>query len=105
MAAFLRVINTLENIRQSIALLQTVEQREFRTREEEPELLERALNETDDSIRILSGGGLNPDAVADLREARRLTKKARWSIFLRRKYAQKAIIELNSARDRLVETS
>jgi hypothetical protein len=104
-AAFLRVINALENIRQSIGFLQTVEQGAFRNRAEATELLERALNETDDSIMVLSGGGLNPDAVADLRKARRLTKKARWRVFLRRKYAREAIVELESARDRLVETS
>ncbi|NIO03158.1 MAG: hypothetical protein GTN74_00695 [Proteobacteria bacterium] len=104
-AAFLRVINALENIRQSIAFLQTVERGTFRTREEATGLLERALNETDDSVRVLSDGGLNPGAVADLGEARRLTKKARWSFFFRRRYAREAIIELERARGKLVETS
>jgi mono/diheme cytochrome c family protein len=104
-AAFLRVINALENIRQGIALLERVEQGAFRTREEETRLLGRALNETGDSIRVLSEGGLNPDAVADLRKARRLTKKAKWSLFFRRRCAGKAITELEGARNRLVETS
>jgi len=104
-AAFLRVINALENIRQSLELLETVDQRAFRTWAQSKELLERALQETDDSIMVLSGAGLNPAAVAHLREARRLTKKAIRSLFFRRTFARKAILEQENARDELVEPS
>ena len=63
-AAFLRVINALENIRVSIERL---EQGLERSREPAKQALRIAIAETDDSIAVLAGGGLHPDAVAHLR--------------------------------------
>src|SRR6058998_2709549 len=99
-AAFLRVINVLENIRQSIELLET--SRAVSSTERQG-LLARAARETDDSIRVLRGGGLHAEAVAHLREARRLEDKAVRSLFFGRRYAQEAIREQKKARAFLVE--
>ena len=75
-AAFLRAINALENIRQSIEFLNSFANRKFLGNEEFEQLLGRAIQETDDAIQVLAGGGLHPVAVAHLREARRLTEEA-----------------------------
>jgi hypothetical protein len=101
-AAFLRVINTLENIRETIGQLETsLEKRCGEAREH----LERALGETKDSISVLEGGGLHPDAVAHLREAKRLTKKASCSLFFRKRLTREAIDEQRKASAFLVESS
>jgi hypothetical protein len=101
-AAFLRVINTLENIRQSIVLLEASLQKG--SWGEAKELLDRAIHETDDSISDLEGGGLHPDAVAHLKEARRLTRRAARSLFLQGKHTRRAIREQERARALLVES-
>lgn len=101
-AAFLRVINTLENIRESIAQLEaSLGQPSGKARE----LLDRALAETKDSITVLKGGGLHPDAVAHLKEAKNLTKRAARSVFFRRKHTKNAIRKQERARALLVESS
>ncbi len=101
-AAFLRVLNALGNIRESMSLL------ESSLKERSPEAKERlrqALHETEDSLRVLEGGGLHPEAVAHLREAERLTEKAARSLFFRRKYAREALLEQQNARASLVGSS
>jgi len=75
-AAFLRVINTLENIRQTIELLQGSIMPPSPRREEPAQLLQLALRRTDDAIRVLSGGGIHPVAAAHLQRARRFTKES-----------------------------
>ena len=104
-AAFLRVINTLENIRESIALLETGAARGFSNREEAKRAIKRAVAEIDDGIRVLTGGGLSPDAVAPLEEAKRLSEKAARSWFSRKSLVRQAIEELGKARNALVELS
>ena len=66
-AAFLRVINALENIRSAIAL----EERalDLNLLDEQLDLLELALADTVDAIDVLRGGGLHPDAVQNLEQA------------------------------------
>jgi hypothetical protein len=101
-AAFLRVINALENIRESMAQLEaSLDRRGGEARE----LLDRALSETGQSIRVLEGGGLHPEAAARLHEAQRLTQKANRSIFFRRSLTREAIEEQRRARAFLVEAS
>ena len=100
-AAFLRVINALENIRVGIELLEG--SLRARSPEEAKELRERAIRETDDSIGVLEGGGLHPESLAHLREARRLTKTAIHSLFFGPKHTRKAIGEQRKARALLVE--
>ncbi len=104
-AAFLRVINALENIRQSIELLNSGRRKGFFEKSEAGEVLKFAIQETDDSIAVLAGAGLNPMAVAHLKEARRLTEKAIHSYFFRQKILREAILEQQKARQQLIESS
>jgi copper homeostasis protein CutC len=101
-AAFLRVINTLENIRETLSQLEaSLEKRHGEAKEH----LQRAVSETKDSISVLKGGGLHPEAVAHLRAAERLTKKASHSLFFRKRFTREAIEEQRKARAFLVESS
>jgi len=101
-AAFLRVINTLENIRLSIEFLESFRNRQFLGNEEFNKLLERALQETDNSITVLTSGGLHPVAVAHLREARRLTQKVIQNHALS-SLIEQAINEEKAARNDIIE--
>ncbi|MDX1488186.1 MAG: hypothetical protein R3268_08305, partial [Acidiferrobacterales bacterium] len=100
-AAFLRVINALENIRESIALL---ERSSTSKGKEAKRLLKRATSETADSIHVLAGGGLHPQAVAHLKRAKRLSKRAADSFFNRRGLTRDAVNEQKKARAELIET-
>jgi mono/diheme cytochrome c family protein len=102
-AAFLRVINALENIRQSLELLTQSEAFGFLERALAKPLLRRARNEMDDSIAVLSGGGLHPEAVAQLNAAGRLAERAADSFFGRRSLTREAIQALERARAELIE--
>ena len=104
-AAFLRVLNALENIRQSLELLQSSAKKGYAERADDLELLKRAVSETQDSIKVLDGGGLHPEAVAHLQKAKELAEKAHCSFFRRSSLAQQAIDELRNARTQLIETS
>ena len=104
-SAFLRVINALENIRQSIELLEPVARKSHQTVEQGLRLLDLAARETEDSIMVLSAGGLHPEAVQHLKEALRLTRKAKRSIFSKSHLARQAIELQQKARAELVETS
>ena len=94
-AAFLRDLNALENIRVGIELLSR------RT----PDALKRAVFETEDAIDVLRGAGLHPRAVALLMEARRLARKASGRYFFKRRLANQAIAVLVEARAEIVEES
>jgi mono/diheme cytochrome c family protein len=102
-AAFLRVINALENIRQSLEALTQSEAFGFLERASAKPLLRRATNEIDDSITVLSGGGLHPAAVAQLNAARKLAERAADSFFSRRSLTREAIQALERARAELIE--
>jgi hypothetical protein len=102
LAAFLRVLNSLENIRESLDLLGRVTKQGFFERAEGARLLAHAIEETGDAGRVLAEAGLHPGAVAQLERARKLEKKALRSHFLRARRARRAIRELEQARDRLV---
>jgi len=104
-AAFLRVINVLENIRQSIELLKPVAQRTSSTEEKIRRSVGQAAQETQDGIRVLSGGGLHPQAVQHLEEALRLIRKAEHGFLFRSKQAEEAIQQHEKARAELVATS
>ncbi len=101
-AAFLRVINALENIRESLAQLEASLQKR---RGDAAEHLVRAGNETQDSISVLEGGGLHPEAAAHLSEARRLTTKALRSQLFRKELTREAIAEQRKAMAFLIESS
>ncbi|MDH3647172.1 MAG: hypothetical protein OER80_10385 [Gammaproteobacteria bacterium] len=101
-AAFLRVINSLENIRESIDLIQRSENIRGSNRLRKIELLERASAETHDAIQVLVGGGLHPSAVKSLNQARLAIDTV-----LRRHtsgYIADALDALSAARDKLVGT-
>ena len=99
-AAFLRAINALENIRVAIERL---EQGAELARVPAKQALRIAIAETDDSIAVLAGAGLHPEAVAHLREARRLAERAERSWFRRAHLSREAIADLQQARAELVE--
>jgi mono/diheme cytochrome c family protein len=102
-AAFLRVINALENIRVSLEKLDASTRKEGSRRKEDRELLDQAAQETDDAIEVLAGGGLHPEAVVHLRKASSLTEEAARSWLSRRRLTEQAIEELKKARAALVE--
>ncbi|MFQ5709040.1 MAG: hypothetical protein ACE5HO_16405 [bacterium] len=103
-AAFLRVLNALENIRQSTELLELSDNKDAAVPQQPRTLLARALDETEDTIRVLADAGLHPEAVAHLKEARRLTGEAISSHFSRSHFIQQAIEQQKKAKDQLVET-
>jgi len=101
-AAFLRVINALENIRSAHELLQQSQKEKHQQMDES---LSLALAETDDAISVLGGGGLHAEAVGHLRKARQFTKKAQSSFFSRGRLTEQAIREQEQAKSELIETS
>jgi hypothetical protein len=101
-AAFLRVLNALENIRQALEDLKAAEAAGFFEREKGRDMLERAGHEIDDGIAVLAGGGLHPEAVAELRRARELTERAKASVFNRRGYTRDARTAHERARGMLI---
>jgi len=103
MAAFLRVINALENIRVSIEALEASAQKGFFERKQAEELLKNAVDETENSITVLAGGGLHPQAVAHLQRAKRLEGKAMDSLFFKGKRIQNAIREQKLAQALLID--
>ncbi len=98
-AAFLRVINALENIRDSSEKLEAGRKR---GEEQERLMATRALKETRDAIAVLDGGGLHPEAVAHLRKAaERIDEACRGRH--RDDNLKKAIKDLEKARAEMVE--
>ena len=104
-AAFLRVLNALENIRQSVELLEFGTGRGSAERLEDRDRFKRAVSETQDSIKVLESGGLHPEAVAHLQKAKELAEKAQCSFFRRRSLTHQAVEELRNARAQLLEAS
>ena len=66
-AAFLRVINVLENIRSSVDLDNRA--KNATNFQQAQELLKLSLSELDDAIEVLDGGHLHPEAQKKLRQA------------------------------------
>lgn len=98
-AAFLRVINALENVRATRALLQeAVEMGPRRGLERLPV----AVVEIDDAVSVLTGANLHPPAAVHLREARALTERA----YERSSFGpvQDALRALDDARSEMIES-
>ncbi len=93
-AAFLRVINALENIRQAEAYLTQAGAARRRARSG---VLVLAQEETQDAIDVLVGASLHADAVGDLAEAKRLSGPRR-----RHRDITQALEALQRARGRLL---
>ncbi|MCH7675907.1 hypothetical protein IH879_13275 [candidate division KSB1 bacterium] len=104
-AAFLRVINTLDNIRQSIDHLETSKKLTYSSGQTSEDLLKLAGHETDDSIMVLEGGRLHPIAVSYLEEAKRLTDEAITHKAGPTRLINEAISNQKMARDQMVEQS
>jgi mono/diheme cytochrome c family protein len=100
-AAFLRVINVLENIRASIEVLEKSTKRGV-SRGRSRVLKQRATFETEDAIQVLAGAGLHPDAVAHLESARAGTIRALGGWCCGHGRIHRAVAELREARARLI---
>jgi len=102
-AAFLRVINALENIRSGNKLLNSAMPAKGASKGRDDSLLERALHEAGDASQVLTGGGLHPGAAAHLEAAQYLIAQARSakSADARARYIRDAIAEQEAARDDL----
>jgi hypothetical protein len=101
-AAFLRVINSLENIRQTLELLQGSLLEPSPRREAPEQMLQLATFREADVINVLSGGGLHPGAVQHAQRARQLTMDAA-SGHHREDRVNEAIQEMMAARGDLIE--
>lgn len=97
-AAFLRVINALENFRATVDLL---ERSQALDAANAASLFAQALEETGDAIAVLAGAGLHPQAVAHLEQSKALIQSAAGSQDYR-SVIQRAIAALDRARDELV---
>ena len=73
-AAFLRVINVLENERSARDLINRIKIATSQSQAEE--LANLAMSEIDDAIQVLEGGGLHPKAQKDFKKARKNAKQA-----------------------------
>lgn len=102
-AAFLRVINALDNIREVNKMLGAVARNEYLAGEHPQDLVERALFDIEDAVMGLSGGGLHPKAVGHLENARKLTKEAADDPPSRIQLAKKAIKKMNRAKGLIIE--
>jgi mono/diheme cytochrome c family protein len=88
-AAFLRVINALENIREASALVEEARSPSHRA----DDSLRLSREEIQDGIDVLSGANLHADAVADLTEAKRSIEHSRY---------ESALAALQRARSRIL---
>lgn len=103
-AAFLRVINTLENIRESVSQLEIALEPQRFGKQRAERALTRAAHEAEDGRTVLAGGGLVPVAVSYLDEAYRLARQAlERKDSARQGLVREAMAELESARNELVE--
>jgi len=102
-AAFLRVVNALENIRSGLDLLNKVDQAGSMPAQTIQTWLELALHETDDAIQVLQGGGLHPHAASRLEATAESIRRAMVTTSLRQRaaYVRDAMAEQNHARDHL----
>ena len=102
-AAFLRVINALENIRSSSDLIVSGSQTSHVSKSRQNTLLGRAQHEIEDAIQVLSGGGLHPIVVNHLRLAMRSTTDAMASSHSnkRERLGKDSLAQLVHAKNRL----
>ena len=98
-AAFLRAINALDNIKLSVGFLNNYIDQEFLGNFEYDNLIGQATFETEDAIQVLSEGGLHPVAVFHLEEALQKMDSALGSnsFNARTDFLQDALTSLDSA--------
>lgn len=102
-AAFLRVINALENIRQCTELLEASGHFGFFGFQRDQARFAQAIAETEDAMQVLAGGGLHPRAVAYLKDAQRYTRQAARSLFGRHIFINEAIRKQLQARALMID--
>lgn len=102
-AAFLRVINALENIRFSIELIEGAMGKRFAIFGDGDDQLRMASFQIEDAVKVLEEKGLHPRAVADLNSAADLIETIRRNAALKHLTAD-AIDELKKARNNLVKS-
>ena len=102
-AAFLRVVNSLENIRASLLSLEGSAQANYDNPKRAVELLKGALFDTRDGIRVLRGAGLHPHAVQHLLRARILINLAIRGRINRHQRIMRAIVQLQKAREFIIK--
>ena len=102
-AAFLRVINALENIRASDELIKSGSQSTQVIKSRQKVLLGRAEHEIEDAIQVLIGGGLHPLAVNHLRLAMESTAKSKAAAYSqkRKQHGKESLTHLTKARNTL----
>lgn len=103
LAAFLRVLNALENIRQSQAWLEPAGGGGWLDLLGTPRNLAQAVKEMDDAVRVLSEAGLHPQAVKHLRAARQSAQWGGLLFFLGDPLVRQAQADLLKARADLVD--
>ncbi len=104
-AAFLRVINALENIRSSIRSLDGVAGTSAKNDRVDRKLV-RAEADIDDAVRVLDDAGLHSDTARELEAVAALTNSALYASGTRRReLAREAIALLRDARSDLIEDS
>lgn len=103
-AAFLRAINVLENLRVSVELLDQASGLADPASLKIDGLLLRASAETDDAIQVLAGGGLDAESISRLHAARDFIDRARATPdpVLRADHLRSAKAHHNGVRDRLL---
>lgn len=101
-AAFLRVINALHNIDELDDMLGAVARNEYLDGEHPEHAIKRSLNDIDDVIMVLAGGGLHPDAVSDFKATRALVEEAVQYPSRRIKLAARAQKVVARAKSRIV---
>jgi hypothetical protein len=101
-AAFLRVINALENIRSAIEIETRARNAKFLS--DATDLLRLSISELEDAAEVLDCGGLHPEAVRKLRRAIELDNQALGtnSRATRQALIDQAILLKNSARGDMV---
>ena len=106
-AAFLRVINAVENIRQSQELLEAAIFSKNLPQEDPANFLPRAVDEINDAVMVLKGGGLHPAAVRHLETADQLMRQATegHGFSKRQSLVERAMAELKAARSDLIDAS
>jgi hypothetical protein len=102
-ASFLRVINALENIRQSTEFLNSYMTGKYSGNEEFSKLPTRAADEADDAIRVLSSGGLHPEALFHLKKATGYINNAIKKRSKQTSNCTNALSELELARKEIIE--
>ena len=102
--AFLRVLNAVENIRQSTELLGHSTLQPPPRRETAADLLKRARSVVDTAARVLAEGGLHPQAVTQLRAAQAHIARAAGYHSPPRSIIDDALRAQEGARAELIET-